>query len=225
MRINRLGVRAMDISTERTGTGLLGGTFDPVHNGHLWIARTAMQRLSLSRVIMMPAGVPPHKDPAGASPVHRVAMLRLAVDGLQGVEVSELELARPGKSYTADTLETLAALCPGERLYLLCGADMFLTLQDWYRCERIFELCTVVGMARSGGQRESLAAHAELLRERYGARACILDEEPLELSSTDIRRRIAENSSTEGLLPEVVRAYIDREGLYRNTPARREEPV
>lgn len=215
----------MDISMARTGTGILGGTFDPVHNGHLWIARTAMQRLSLSRVIMMPAKIPPHKAGAEASPAHRVAMLRLAVEGIQGVEVSELELAKPGKSYTVDTLEALAALLPREKLYLLCGADMFLTLQDWYRPERIFELCTVVGMARAGGQYEKLVAHAGLLRERYGARTCVLDEEPLELSSTDIRRRIAENASTEGLLPEAVRAYIDREGLYRNAPARREEKV
>lgn len=196
-------------------TGLLGGTFDPVHNGHLWMARAAMQRLPLSRVIWMPAAIPPHKEPAGAGAAHRLAMLRLAIAGLPGMELCELELERPGKSYTADTLEALHKSGPGERLYLLCGADMFLTVQNWYNSRRIFALSTVVGMARAGGQHESLFAHAAFLEERYGAQTRVLEEEPLTLSSTDIRRRIAANESTKGLIPDAVRDYIDRAGLYR----------
>lgn len=194
--------------------GVFGGSFNPVHNGHIKLAESAMKILCLSKVIWVPAGCPPHKNTNVEPASDRLEMLRIALEDKENMEISDIETKRSGKSYTVDTLREIAAKYPDGRLFLLCGADMFLTLQDWYDSGSIFSLCSVVCMAREKGQKEKLLSHGKILKARYGADVFILDELPLFLSSTNIRKLIKQGKSTKGLIPDKVREYIDERKLY-----------
>lgn len=125
-------------------TGIYGGTFNPIHNGHLHIVEEFRRGLGLDRVLLIPTRVPPHKAaPDLASAGERFAMCRLAAQGKPWLELSDIEMRREGKSYTAETLEELSVLYPQDQFYLLMGEDMFLTLGRWYRPETIFSLASV----------------------------------------------------------------------------------
>ena len=131
-------------------TGIYGGTFNPIHNGHLHIVEEFRRGLGLDRVLLIPTRVPPHKAaPDLASAGERFAMCRLAAQGKPWLELSDIEMRREGKSYTAETLEELSALYPQDQFYLLMGEDMFLTLGRWYRPETIFSLASVCTTPRS----------------------------------------------------------------------------
>ncbi len=196
--------------------GVLGGTFDPPHNGHLAAAREAQMRLGLERVLFIPAGDPWMKAGNPITPVEqRVEMVELAIAGKPGFSLSRLEADRPGPSYTADTLEALRwEFGHKAELFLILGLDSLAGLHRWHRPERIAHMCTVVAVTRPGvavPEAEILERHIPGLRGRL----VLLEGLYVDMSSTEVRRRVAAGDSIEGLVPEAVERYIGEKGLYR----------
>ena len=197
-------------------TGIYGGTFNPIHNGHLHIVEEFRRGLGLDRVLLIPTRVPPHKAaPDLASAGERFAMCRLAAQGKPWLELSDIEMRREGKSYTAETLEELSALYPQDQFYLLMGEDMFLTLGRWYRPETIFSLASVCTTPRSPDGLDALRQKALEYTGQFQAR-CFLEHIPyLAISSTQVRQAVARGEDVSGLVPQAVAAYMKGRGLYR----------
>ena len=194
--------------------GILGGTFNPVHNGHLRLALIMKESLGLEKVILIPDYMPPHKDgPEGASVDDRVSMLREAAEGVPFLEIDTSELERGGKSYTYYTLKYLTEKDGSAEYYFLTGSDMFLTLNEWYRYEDIMKMAVFCAVPRSEDDAERLKEKKKEYDER-GFKTCVLDAEPMVLSSSEIREKIENGESIEGLVPEKVRGYIMEKGLY-----------
>lgn len=200
-------------------TGIYGGTFNPIHNGHLHIVEEFRRGLGLDRVLLIPTRVPPHKAaPDLASAGERFAMCRLAAQGKPWLELSDIEMRREGKSYTAETLEELSALYPQDRFYLLMGEDMFLTLGRWYRPETIFSLASVCTTPRSPDGLDALRQKALEYTGQFQAR-CFLEHIPyLPISSTQVRQVAAAGESLAHLVPSPVAWYIREKGLYPPEP-------
>lgn len=193
---------------------LFGGTFDPIHNGHLVLARELAVRLKLDRVVMMPTFVPPHKIKTEmASAVDRLEMCRIACAPYPELTVSEREINRRGASFTVLTLEELHTAYPNAELFLLVGSDMFLTLASWYRFADIARLATLCTVPRDDDSIEKLRAYAATL-EAQGARCVIESVDTPRVSSTEIRALARENQPLEGLVPPEVEAYIEAHQLY-----------
>ena len=204
--------------------GIYGGTFDPPHLGHMEAARAALAQMNLDRLLIIPDREPPHKDLAeeAASPQQRLAMAALMADGLgPRAEASDLELRREGKSYTADTVEAIHEAFPEDELWLLMGTDMFLTIQNWYQPERIFQYAGVAAFSRSQEDtQEIFAQQSQYLEETYHARTTVVPlPEVREIASRDLRRMLASewtggNVDPAQYLWEPVYGYILKEGLF-----------
>lgn len=200
--------------------GIYGGTFNPPHLGHLAAARFALEALELDELRFVPAAAPPHKAlPAGSpGPAERLAMTQLAADSLLlpgQVDVSDMEIARPGKSYTADTLRQLRRQYPDARLWLLMGTDMFLTLHQWREPKVITALAGVCTFARAASDSlAALDAQAARLEKDFGATTRVLRlPQVVEVSSTQLRALLAKGEGQDCLAPAVY-GYIIRRGLY-----------
>jgi nicotinate-nucleotide adenylyltransferase len=200
--------------------GILGGTFDPIHVGHLILAEEACTRLELSQIVFVPAGQPPHKrDQAIADPAHRLAMVHLAIADNPHFSVSRVDVDRCGPSYTVDTIRLFRdAWGADAEIYFLIGSDSLAELPTWHQPERLMRMCHVVAMGRPG-HRVDLGALERLLP---GAAALIqvVDIPALDISSTDIRRRVHEGRSIRYLVPQAVVCYIEEHGLYEGLEAR-----
>lgn len=199
--------------------GIYGGTFDPPHIGHLTAADTARQQLGLDRLIMIPAGIPPHKmlKNNSASGEDRFNMTCLAAEYIGGAEVTDMELLRGGKSYTYDTLTELRKTYPDDELYMFIGTDMLGIFEQWYRFEDIFSLCTVTVFARKEDDGEFIAAETKRLSEKYGANIAIVENDAVDISSTELREMLA--SRTGGrFIPDGIYEYIVKNGLYGANP-------
>lgn len=193
---------------------LFGGTFDPIHNGHIVLARELAARLQLDRVILMPTFVPPHKIKAQMAPaIDRVEMCRLACAPYPELTVSELEVNRRGASFTVLTLEELHRQLPQAELFLFVGADMFLTLGTWHRFADIAKLATICAVPRDDVPTAALRSYAEELAA-VGARCVIEEIATPRISSTDIRERACAGQSLDGLVPAAVAAYIEARQVY-----------
>ncbi len=198
--------------------GLFGGTFDPVHFGHLLLAECCREQLGLDQVWFMPAAMPPHKRDADLTDgMRRVDMLRLATGGQAAFVVSTMELDRGGVSYTVDTLEALHVQLPKAELFLLIGSDSLADLPTWRQPERICELAMPVAVRRAGGPPADFAALAKFVAaERLEKIRHLAVEMPLvEFSASDIRRRVAARKSIRYRTPRAVEQYIAAEKLYR----------
>jgi nicotinate-nucleotide adenylyltransferase len=192
---------------------LFGGTFDPPHLGHLVIAEWARDRLGLDRVLFMPAGQPPHKSRADLLPAaRRVGLTRLAVRGRPGFRVSTFEAARPGPSFTVDTLRALRARWPRAALYLIVGEDSLRELATWRDPETLLRLATPVVARRPAGPRRP-SRSLRLVAKRAGA--VILDNPPIGISSSLVRARARAGRSIRFLVPGAVERAILRLRLYR----------
>ena len=193
---------------------LFGGTFDPIHNGHIRLAAEFARRLKLDKVILMPTYVPPHKvKPEMAPAADRLEMCRLAAGNDPLFTVSDLEISRGGASFTADTLETLCGQYPEARGYLITGADMFLTMGTWWRFEDIAATAVLCAAPRDGVSMAELEAYAARL-EAEGA-VCALENIPLTpLSSTEIREKLRRGEAVDQLVPAAVAGYIAAKRLY-----------
>lgn len=201
--------------------GIYGGTFNPPHLGHVTAARAVFELLKLDRLLVIPAGLPPHKDLPDHSPTaaQRLEMTRLAAEqmGLDGkVEVLDMELSRAGKSYTSDTLAQLKERYPDDELWLLMGTDMFLTLQAWHAPEKILSLAGIAAFGRTGADTEELfSVQRDYLYKTYPQARIFTLTIPgvIDVSSTELRQKLAEGTGG-ALLPPAVYGYILRQGLY-----------
>ena len=197
--------------------GIYGGTFSPVHNGHVAAAKAFMEQMWLDILYVIPTGVTPHKDMKGnATAADRLEMCRLAFEGVEGVIVSDLEMKREGKSYTVDTLRELYD--PEGRLFLLMGTDMLMTLDQWREPDEIFRLCYPVYVRREtdGELDQAIVEKISSYQEKFGKVVRRIVTPAIELSSTDVRAAVAEGFPIEGAVPPTVAAYIRDRDLYRN---------
>jgi nicotinate-nucleotide adenylyltransferase len=200
--------------TERIG--VFGGSFDPVHIGHLIIAQDAVEQLELDRMIFVPAAVSPHKQ--HCQPVegrHRLEMLQLAIESNFRFEVSDMELARGGTSYTFDTIQHVQADHPNAELFFIMGLDSLVDLHLWRNCDQLLESCTVVPLGRGGEDPADVVAKSGLSN---GWKAKLLNRliriHEIEVSASEIRMRIAEGLSIQTLVPPEVEMYIAEHNLY-----------
>lgn len=197
-------------------TGIFGGTFSPIHNGHIRLAKNCMEKLELDRVLFIPTGTPPHKThddlPSG---LHRCNMVRLALEDIDSMQMCDIEQHRSGSSYSLDTVQQLREMYPQDEFYFIMGSDMFLTLQQWHCAEQLIPLITACTMEREGDSPQELDAQAQRLAE-MGGRARVLHAKVFPVSSTDIRRSIAagcidpEKLGIDGRVLE----YIRQNSLY-----------
>jgi len=219
------------VKSGRLGTatvGMLGGTFDPIHVGHLALARSAQEQLGLDLVLVVPAGRPPHKrDQRIAPAADRLAMVELAVAGEPGLDVSRIEIDRPGPSFTIDTAEALlsegAAAGRPIELTIILSAESFADLPTWHEPDRLLRLARIAVAPRPGHP----APTPDRLDPRlsaYADRIDVLDGPHLDVSATDIRGRVAAGQSIAGLVPPPVAAYIEAHHLY-HAPSHRKDPT
>ena len=195
--------------------GIMGGTFDPIHVGHLAVAEEAREALDLDRVLFVPAGRPPHKLPGSVSPVRdRVAMVELAIAGNPAFELSPVEIEREGPSFTVDTVEALAKAHPEATLHLILSAETFAELPSWHEPDRLFESARMAVVPREGYPAPDPAWIARAFPGRED-RVDYLGGPRLGLSSTALRTRVAAGRSIRYLVPEAVEAYITDHQLYR----------
>ena len=191
--------------------GIMGGTLDPVHNGHIAIAQIALSDCGLDRVMLLPAGDPPHKRRESAKE-DRLAMARLAAEGRERLFVSDMEILREGTTYTVDTLTALHEERPDVEWIYIIGADTLHVLDKWYRFDRVAGLCSFAAVGRPGC--DSVQEDLEYLASRYGAVIRLIDRSGPDISSTTIRDRVAEGKPVRDLVPGEVADYIRDHGLY-----------
>jgi nicotinate-nucleotide adenylyltransferase len=207
--------------------GILGGTLDPVHLGHLETARAARQALALDRVLLLPSRVPPHRSNGpDASPFHRFAMTAIAVSGVEGLEASDLELTTPGPSYTADTLLRLHdAGLRRDQIFFITGADAFAEIETWSRYPGVLDLSHFVVVSRPGHDAALLPNALPAIAPRMRAATAdavatadptvfLLNARTPDVSSTDIRARLRAGRSVRGLVPDGVEQHIRQHHLY-----------
>jgi nicotinate-nucleotide adenylyltransferase len=192
-------------------TGLLGGTFDPIHNGHLAAAEAALRCAQLDRVLLVPAAVPPHRPPALAPAADRLELCRLAVQGKQALDVWDVEINRPGPSYTVDTLaEFRKAFPPDDEPYLILGWDAARDLRSWHDWRRLLDLARLIVLGRPGLPLPTPEELAAITAD--GATLCT--EPTPDVEATEIRRRAAAGESLAGMVPPQVESYIREHRLY-----------
>ena len=197
--------------------GIYGGTFSPPHIGHIGALESFARAVMPDLLLIMPDFLPPHKQIDGeVSPEERLEMSRLAFGHIQNAQISDMEIKRGGRSYTSVTLEELSG--EDRELYFLCGTDMFITLEQWYRPEVIFKLAYICYVRReSDSKLDFLTEQLEnKYREKYGAKIIRIDSEVREVSSSELRAALHSGSdNVRELLSESVYKYISERGLYK----------
>ncbi|MBI2804370.1 MAG: nicotinate (nicotinamide) nucleotide adenylyltransferase [Planctomycetes bacterium] len=199
--------------------GVFGGTFDPVHLGHLILAEQCREQARLDRVLFVPAALPPHKREQALTPfAQRVEMLTLAISGHSAFRVEELEKDRIGPSFTVDTLAHLQHARPGDDLFFILGSDSLRDLPLWYEPRRILELATLLIVERPDAlmMPEPTLKGQLRLEEDFALRMQAISSPLVAIASRDIRQRIASRRSVRYLIPRAVEAYIQDKGLYQN---------
>ncbi|MBR0161493.1 MAG: nicotinate (nicotinamide) nucleotide adenylyltransferase [Oscillospiraceae bacterium] len=198
---------------------LYGGSFNPPHLGHLEAVRTVLRMLSPDRLLVIPDREPPHKELEDGSPTaeERFELCRLCFGDLPGVEVSDLELRRQGKSYTYETIREMESLFPDDELILVVGTDMFLSFEEWYHFEYLFSHCRIAVLSREMDDQEQLFQAADRYREKYAANLTVLSQDPLPMSSTEIRTLLRRRAGSD-CLPKAVYAQIIKLRLYGAQP-------
>ncbi len=205
------GMNGMDMLR----VGIYGGTFAPIHNGHVAAAKAFMEQMKLDYLFIIPTYLPPHKQISSSDdPLYRLRMCELAFADTDGVVISDVEIRRGGKSYTYDTLKELSR--EGTRLFLMCGTDMVLTFDTWYRFEDILKLCYPVYVRREDdpllGNR--VVAKINEYYQKYGVMFRRIVTDPIPLSSTEIRRAVREGRDISAMVPAGVEKFIRENGLY-----------
>lgn len=194
--------------------GIIGGTFDPIHLAHIYIAEEAKKKLNLDKVIFMPAGIQPLKtDKKVTEASLRLEMVQKAIEGKIGFEVSDYEIKKEGKSYTYKTLEHFYK--EYKDLYFITGADCLLGIDKWKEIDKIFSLCKFVVFTRPGYNNEELVNKKRFVEEKYNGDIILLEVPGIHISSTDIREKIINNEKVDDILPAVVLDIIKEKGLYR----------
>ncbi|MDX1993780.1 MAG: nicotinate-nucleotide adenylyltransferase [bacterium] len=199
--------------------GILGGTFDPPHHAHLILGQHAYEELRLTKVLFVPAGIPPHKDTTRTPVEHRVAMLKIALDDIPYFELSRVEIDRPGPHYTIDTMKIIREKYPDAQLFFIMGGDVFRDLPNWERPQELFaEAQLAVAVMRRPGK-DGYDLRPDMHENAIPGLAdhtLILNSPLVEFSSTDIVDRLTHGKSVRYMVPESVLAYIAQHGLYRH---------
>jgi len=205
--------------------GIIGGMFDPVHNGHLRIAVECKEALELDELRMVPCAVPPHRDAPSVSPKYRVAMLQVALDNVEGISVDDRELQREGSSYTVDTLRSLKQEFPHVSFQLIIGSDAFQYLNCWHEWEELLKLANIVVAKRPDYQESKDSEVGKLLKQYFvsdlsefkksmAGSIFFLRVSQLEISSTRIRKLLKHQRPAKFLVPDNVLNYIKKNKLY-----------
>lgn len=195
--------------------GILGGTFSPPHLGHLLLAQEAMEKAELSKVIFIPCGNPPHKDAETVIDAHlRFEMVRRAIDKNPDFEISDIEFYSDEPSYTAKTLEKLREIYKGDELFFIVGADSLCNIEKWYHPERIFANAGIIAAYRGGEDLSAFYAAVEHCKSKYGAKILAV-EMTVNMSSSDIRKRVNRGMSVRYMLSPEVIEYIEENGIYK----------
>lgn len=205
-----------DIATWKK-MGIMGGTFNPIHTGHLMLAQWAMEEAGLDGVLFVPTGNSYMKDKGEMlSGPERLVMTQLAIRDRECFFCSDLEVERGGNTYTYETLESLQSRYPQTKLYFIVGADCLFSIENWYCPKRIFQNCTLLAASRGDTPMEALEEKRRELAKAYGAEILLIAFPNMEISSTDIRRRCREGRSIQYLVPDCVREYIIQNHYYEN---------
>ena len=196
--------------------GIFGGTFNPIHNGHVSLGVYCKDELSLDKLMLIPTYTPPHKSSSElAEEEHRVNMCKLATEQYGYFEVSDIEIERKGKSYTYETLNSLKKIYTEDELYLIVGADMFLTLDKWKNPQSIFKNATIVAVPRNDDDKNDLVYYYDNTIKKLGAKAIVLENPVVQVSSTYIRENIDNYQLIKSLIDSNVYEYIVKNKLYR----------
>ena len=199
--------------------GIMGGTFDPVHNGHLAIAEAAYEQFGLDRVWFLPNGNPPHKALAdiGSSIEDRLKMVQLAIAGRTGFKLEPYEARRKSVSCSYETMEHFSKIYPEHDFYFIIGADSLFTVDKWVHPERLFPTCTILAAFRDEmDTREKMDRQMHYPKEKYHAKSALLLSPIVQISSSEIRERIRDGKSINGFVPDNVEEYIKKECLYES---------
>lgn len=196
---------------------IMGGTFDPIHFGHLAAAEAVREELHCDKIIFIPSGNPPHKKMRALTDAkHRYAMTVMAVNSNPNFEVSSIEIGRNGYTYTLDTVKQLLDYYSSNvELLFITGADAILEVESWYKVEELLKLCSFVAVTRPGYDKSKLEKKLQYLQSKYNSRLYSIDVPGLNISSTDIRKRIKEGRSIKYLVPENIEQYIYKYKLYK----------
>jgi nicotinate-nucleotide adenylyltransferase len=194
--------------------GIMGGTFDPIHNGHLVVANEVLNIYNLDKIIFIPAGNPPHKKGPRASSQDRFFMAGIATLSNEKFEVSDIEIKKAEKSYTLNTLRELKAVYPETEIYFITGSDAIVELQTWHEPEELLKLCRFIAVLRPGSDKYEVLRKIEEIKKNCGGTIDLLSLPMLQISSTDIREIFREGRSAKYLLPEAVELYIIKNNLY-----------
>ena len=218
--INYRAKNPLKMRNDETGQGekigIMGGTFDPIHYGHLFAAEFARVAIGLNRVIFVPSGNPPHKSYDGMAPAEdRFEMTRLAIEDKHDFEVSRVEIDRGGPSYTSDTLELISAVNPEAELFLITGIDAALDIPNWHEPKKVISLCKVLTIARPGYICDKISMLDESIRDSL----LVLDTGLIDISATDIRDRVRSGGCVRHMTPDIVCDYIAGKNLYSGAEA------
>lgn len=202
-----------------TKVGIMGGTFNPIHFGHLILAETAYEEIGLNSILFMPSKNPPHKARTEViSEEHRLRMVELAISGNPHFQLSTIELDREGITYTVDTLTQLTKENPDTAYYFIMGADSLIKLETWKNCQEVFNLCTVVVAGRDDIKTEDIKLKIQYYKDKYDARIVPLNMPNYEVSSALLRDRVSKGKSIQYYVPEKVNEYILNNLLYVSDP-------
>ena len=206
--------------SEKRKIGIMGGTFNPIHFGHLLLAETAYNQFDLDEILIMPTKNPYYKNLSNtATEQDRVNMVSLAIRDNEHFLFSSEELERDGTTYTVETLRNLTAAHPDHEYYFIMGADSLYHIESWKEPEAILEMAVILVAGRDGGSSSSLKSQIAYIMNKYDADIRLLEAPVLEISSHDIRRRIRDGESIRYLLPDKVAEYILNHGLYKTDAA------
>lgn len=198
--------------------GILGGTFNPIHNGHLAIANIALYEFLLGEIVFLPLGLPPHKEKEHiASPEHRLEMIKLAIEREKRFKVNPMELYREGYTYTVDTLEILTRENKNTEYYYIIGADTLFELKTWRNFERVFCLTNFICVMRPGQDDKEVREYAAALNDSYGYKFFVAKEKGPDISSSHIRELAAKRRLGRGFVPDGVARYIEKHAVYNTT--------
>lgn len=192
---------------------IFGGSFNPVHNGHVNLALAAQRFIGADKLIVLPTNISPHKNGNIIAPFHRFNMCKMAFAKFDKIEVSDLEIKRGGISYTIDSLNEIKKVDCNSEIFLLVGSDMLIDLNSWKDVNKIFEIVKICAACRTYGEHEEVLNYSKFL-QRMGAKVSIMDFYPFEVSSSEIRSKIKNGVSIRGLVPDNIFDYIIENKLY-----------
>ena len=197
--------------------GILGGTFDPIHNGHLTLARHARDILGMDEIWFMPNGNPPHKstDSIGTDTKHRLAMLQNAINDDTGFVIQSYEIKREETNYSYLTMEHFNEIYAGYEFFFIIGADSLFAIESWKCPERLMKACTILAACRDDMNQDDMKKQIEYLNTKYNADIRLMTMNAIDVSSTDIRSRIKKHLTIEHLVPQKVAEYIADNNLYK----------